>query len=67
MATQFFRTGQWRSAAPQVRVSRIAPFKSMVAFVVDQVLLFWPPYRYEKDSDCCRSDQPANGQDDTPH
>jgi hypothetical protein len=54
MDSQFFKTlprrTQWRSATPRARAWRVASFKSMVAFVVDQVLLFWPPYRHEHHS-----------------
>jgi hypothetical protein len=60
MDSQFFKTlprrTQWRSAAPRARASRIASFKSVLAFLVDQILLFWPPYRHEHD---CDSRQPG--------
>jgi hypothetical protein len=43
------RTRCWRSAAARSRRSHLAPFKFMVAFAMDQVLQFWPPYRDEQD------------------
>jgi hypothetical protein len=66
MDSQFFKTSQWRSAAPQARHSRLASFNSMVVFVVDQILLFWPPYRYEKDCASRQSGESPNDQDDPP-
>lgn len=66
MDSQFFKTlpqrSAWRSAAPRARAWRRASFKlkSMVAFVVDQVLLFWPPYRHEPDCDSHQSGEPPN-------
>jgi hypothetical protein len=48
----------WRSAAPEARHSRLTSVKSVIAFMTDQVLLFWPPYR-EHDCDCCSPDLPA--------
>lgn len=54
MDSQFFKTlprrSAWRSAAPRTRAWRGASYrlKTLVAFVVDQVLLFWPPYRHEQ-------------------
>jgi hypothetical protein len=66
MDSQFFKTlpsrTQWRSAAPTARASRIASFKSLVAFEVDQVLLFWPPYRHEP-CDTHQPGQPAQNRD----
>jgi hypothetical protein len=31
--------------------SRAAQAKSLFAFIVDQILLFWPPYRVEHEDD----------------
>jgi hypothetical protein len=38
-------------------------FKSMIAFMTDQVLLFWPPYR-EHDCDCCHVDTSTGDADE---
>jgi hypothetical protein len=63
MDSRSIRTLYWRAAAPRKRHSRLASVKSMVAFVTDQVLLFWPPYR-EHDCDCCTPDLPAHDEDE---
>jgi hypothetical protein len=63
MESRSIRTLYWPSAAPRARHSRVAPFKSMVAFVTDQMLLLWPPYRVEHDCDCCKPDVPESDQD----
>ena len=64
MDSRSLRTLQWRAAAPSTRPARLAPFKTMVAFVVDQVLLFWPLYRDEYDCDCGKPDVPAGVTDE---
>jgi hypothetical protein len=58
MDSSFIKTELWRSAAPRARNSGIASSRSMIAFVADQVLQFWPLYRDEKDCDCCQSGRP---------
>ena len=64
MDSRSIRTLYWRSAALRARHARLAPFKSMVAFVTDQVLLFWPPYGVEHDCECCKPDLPPRDQDE---
>ncbi len=63
MDSRSLRTLQWRAAAPSARPARLAPFNTTVAFVVDQVLLLWPPYRDEHHCDCCKPDVPADDPD----
>jgi len=48
---------RWRTATEPARGSRLVTLKSMVAFVVDQVLLFWPPYQGERHCDCPQRDE----------
>jgi hypothetical protein len=64
MDSPFIKIGLWRSAAPRARKSRVAPLRSMVAFVAGQVLLFWPPYRNGKDCDCCQFGGPTPDQNE---
>ncbi len=53
-----------QSAAPRGCHPRLAPFRSMDAFVTDQVLLFWPPYRVEHHCDSCQHGPPPSDQDE---
>jgi hypothetical protein len=66
MDSPSLRTPYWRAASPKARPARPArlkAFKSMVLFVTEQVLQFWPPYRVEE-CDCCKPDVPEGDQDE---
>jgi hypothetical protein len=64
MNSDSLRAPCWRSATPRARQPRLTHFKTMAAFMTDQMLLFWPPYRNDEDCACCRGDWPPGDLDE---